>query len=76
MWDCLTEILTQSVTDVIVERECEVDQYPAGPLLDLKSSPSKWWDSYHHCYPVLVHLVKQVDILIPKNQALHILYLA
>ena len=76
MRDCLTEILTQTITDVIVEREYEVDQYLAGSLLDLKSSPSKWWDSYHHRYPVLVHLGKQVDILIPKNQALHILYLA
>ena len=63
MLDCLTEILTQSITDVIVEREYEVDQYLAGPLLDLKSSPSKWWYSYHHRYPVLVHLGKQVDIL-------------
>ena len=42
MWGYLNEILTQSVTDVIVEREFEVDQYLAGPLLDLKSSPIKW----------------------------------
>ena len=39
VWGCLTEILTESVTDVIVERESEVDQYLAGPLLDLKSNP-------------------------------------
>ena len=46
-----------------MERECEVDQYLAGPSLDLKSSLFKWWESYHYRYPVLVHLVKQVDIL-------------
>ena len=58
VWSCLTELLTESVTDVPVERECEVDQYLAGPLLELKSSPFKWWESYHHRYPVLALLLK------------------
>ena len=37
MWYCLTEILTESGTDAAEERECEVDQYLVGPLVDLKS---------------------------------------
>ena len=41
VWGCLTEILTESVTDVPVERESEINQYLAGPLFDLKSNPFK-----------------------------------
>ena len=55
MWYCLTEILTESGTDAAEERECEVDQYLVGPLVDLKS---KWWESYHYHYPVLAQLAR------------------
>ena len=59
VWGCLTEILTESTGEVAEEREYEVDQYLASPLLDLKSSPFKWWESYHYRYPVLARLVKK-----------------
>ena len=41
------------------KKECEVDQYLAGPLVDLKTNPFKWWESYHYRYPVLGRLVKK-----------------
>ena len=59
VWGCLTEILTESSSNAAEERECEVDQYLAGPLVDLKTNPFKWWESYHYRYPVLGRLVKK-----------------
>ena len=56
MWGCLTEILTESGTDR--EKECEVDQYLAGPLLDLKIILSSGWKTITTAILSLDHLLK------------------
>ena len=61
MWGCLNEILNDGTPDDVtrMNRESEVDQYLAVPIIDFKSSPYQWWEIHQHQYQVLTKLAKR-----------------